>query len=96
MCSLNQGRTNTETTSETTKEATMNQFTAFAAVIALATTLSSVAAKAEFHYGPVQQGNQCWNKHMSNGLANTGWGYWTECPKPASAPVVRKPRQSRQ
>jgi hypothetical protein len=58
--------------------------------------LSSVAAKADFHYGPVQSGNQCWTKTTSNGRGNDGFGYWAECPKPASTPAVRKPRQSRQ
>jgi hypothetical protein len=71
----------------------MNRFTASAAAIALATVFSSVAAKAEFHYGPVQQGNQCWNRQMTNGQANTGWGYWSECPKPASTAVA--PRRAR-
>jgi hypothetical protein len=71
----------------------MNRFTAFAAAAALATTLSSVAAKAEFYYGPVQQGNQCWNRQMSNGQVNTGWGYWAECPKTASTSAT--PRRAR-
>jgi hypothetical protein len=71
----------------------MNRFTAFAAAITLATALSSVAAKAEFHYGPVQQGNQCWVKSTANGQGNTGWGYWSECPKPASTAAA--PRRAR-
>jgi hypothetical protein len=74
----------------------MIRFTAFAATIAFATSLSAVVAKADFHYGPVQQGNQCWNKLTASGFGNTGYGYWSECPKPASTPVVRKPRHSRQ
>jgi hypothetical protein len=73
----------------------MIRFTALAAAIMLATALSPGAAKADFHYGPIQQGNQCWNKLTASGFTNTGYGYWSECPKPASAPVVRKPRQSR-
>jgi hypothetical protein len=76
----------------------MNRFTALAAAIVLATSLSSVVAKADYHYGPLQQGNQCWNKTMSNGHTNGGFGYWAECPKPASATVTTprraaKPRQ---
>jgi hypothetical protein len=74
----------------------MIRYTAFAAAIALATTLSSVAAKADFHFGPERVGNQCWNRQMTNGQANTGYGYWSECPKPASTPVVRKPRHTHQ
>jgi hypothetical protein len=71
----------------------MNRFTAYAAAITLAAALSPVVAKAEFHYGPVQQGNQCWNRQMSNGQVNTGWGYWSECPKPASTPAT--PRRAK-
>jgi hypothetical protein len=76
----------------------MNRFTASAAAIVLATTLSSVAAKADFNYGPVQNGNQCWTRSMSNGHINGGFGYWAECPKPASTAVAtprraHKPRQ---
>jgi hypothetical protein len=70
----------------------MNRFTAFAAIV-LATTLSSVAAKADYHYGPVQNGNQCWTKATSNGRTNDGFGYWAECPKPASTPAT--PRRTR-
>ena len=68
----------------------MIRFTAIAAAIALAATLSSVAAKADFHYGPIQNGNQCWNPRMTSGLGSTGFGYWSECPKPASATVTRR------
>jgi hypothetical protein len=76
----------------------MNRFTAFTAAIVLAATLSSVAAKAEYYYGPLQNGNQCWNKHMTNGFANSGYGYWGECPKPASTTtttVTRRVRHTR-
>ena len=74
----------------------MNRFTAFAGAAALALTLSSVAAKAEYYIGPIQNGNQCWKPHMTSGHANGGFGYWAECPKPASTPAVRKPRNTRQ
>jgi hypothetical protein len=68
----------------------MIRFTAFAAAVALAATLSSVAAKADYYIGPVQNGNQCWHQQMSSGLANGGFSYWSECPKPASATVTRR------
>jgi hypothetical protein len=71
------------------------RFTVLAAAIALATTFSSVAANADFHFGPERQGNQCWVRATSNGRINDGFGYWSECPKPASAPAVRKPRNAR-
>jgi Spy/CpxP family protein refolding chaperone len=68
----------------------MIRFTALAAAIACAAALSSVAAKADFYYGPIQNGNMCWNKRMDNGHANGGFGYWSECPKPASATVTHR------
>jgi hypothetical protein len=71
----------------------MSRFTAFAAAIVLASALSSVAAKADYHYGPVQNGNQCWNKATSNGRTNDAFGYWSECPKPAS--TASTPRRTR-
>jgi hypothetical protein len=72
----------------------MNRFTAFAAIV-VAVTLSSVAAKADYHYGPIQNGNQCWNKATSNGRTNDAFGYWSECPKPASTtPAPRRTRNS--
>jgi hypothetical protein len=71
----------------------MNRFTAFSAAIVLAIPLSSVAAKADYHYGPVQSGNQCFVRASSNGRTNDGFGYWAECPKPASTAAT--PRRSR-
>ena len=67
----------------------MIRFTAFAAAIVCAATLSSVAAKAEFYYGPQRVGNQCWNKHATNGWSNIGYGYWADCAKPASTPAAQ-------
>jgi hypothetical protein len=61
---------------------------AFAVVAA-----SSVGAKAEYYYGPIQNGNQCWVKRIENGAGNVGWGYWTECPKPASTAVEAAPKK---
>jgi hypothetical protein len=76
----------------------MIRFTVFAAAVALATTFSSIAAKADFNFGPERNGNQCWTRHTTNGWTNSGFGYWAECPKPASAPApaVRKPHHTRQ
>lgn len=63
----------------------MNRITALAAATVVATALSSVAAKADYYYGPLRNGNQCWNKTMTNGHANGGFGYWGTCAQPASA-----------
>jgi hypothetical protein len=72
----------------------MRQFAIFAAAAVLAAALSSVAARAEFNYGPVQNGNQCWKSNVTQ--AHNGFGYWTTCPQPASAPVVRAARRHHQ
>jgi hypothetical protein len=71
---------------------------ALAATITFAVLAPSVGAKAEYYYGPLKNGNQCWNKRMEHGAANIGWGYWGECPKPAStaaAPALKKKNTQR-
>jgi hypothetical protein len=74
----------------------LNRFTALAAAITLAATLSSVTAKAEYYFGPLQNGSQCWNKLTTSGFTNAGWGYWGACPQAASttaAPAVKKKKK---
>ncbi len=68
----------------------MGRFIAFAATVVLAAAFSSVGAKAEYHYGPVQNGNQCWKTSPTS----QSFGYWTACPQPASAPVARTTRHT--
>ena len=69
----------------------MRQFTAFAAAAALAAMLSSAPAKADYHYGPVENAGQCWKASPTS----RDFGYWSACPKPANAPVTRSARHSR-
>ncbi len=69
----------------------MRQLTAFAAAILFATTLSSISARADYHFGPVKNGDQCWKSSPSA----KDFGYWGACPQPASAPVVRTVRHAR-
>jgi hypothetical protein len=63
----------------------MRKFTVVAA-IALAAAFSSVAAKAEYNYGPVKEGKLCWKTSLG-GAAGVNFGYWEACPAPASARV---------
>jgi hypothetical protein len=57
------------------------RFSVIAAVV-LAATLSSVAARADYHYGPVKDGRQCWKISPAGG--GVDFGYWGECAKPAA------------
>ena len=59
-----------------------------AAMVAFAALLASVPAKADFHYGPVENAGQCWK----NSATSKEFGYWSACPRPASvaAPTRRK------
>lgn len=40
------------------------------------------AAKADMNYGPMTNNGLCFVR--STGWADMGFGYWTECPKPAA------------
>jgi hypothetical protein len=62
-----------------------------AVAIVLAAMLSAAPAKAEYNYGPAQNGNQCWKVSASS----RDFGYWSACPQPASTPVTRTARHSR-
>jgi hypothetical protein len=76
-------------------EATMRQFTIAAATVAIAALISAAPASAErLQGGPMQQNGQCF-KHTSGGIAESTWGYWTACPKPANAPAVQRPSRRR-
>jgi hypothetical protein len=69
----------------------MHRFTAIAAAVVLAAAFSSVGAKADYHYGPVQNGNQCFKASPTS----QSFGSWTACPQPASTPVTRTTRHAR-
>jgi len=62
-----------------------------AVAIVLAAMLSAAPAKADYHFGPIQNGSQCWK--VSSGSRD--FGYWSACPQPASAPVARTTHRTR-
>ena len=62
-----------------------------AAMMALATFASAPAKADNIMGGPIQKGNQCFTASPSS----KDFGYWGDCPKPASvavAPVRHKSR----
>jgi hypothetical protein len=63
-----------------------------AAMTALATLFASAPATADHIMGgPIQKGDQCFTTSPSS----KDFGYWSACPKPASAPVVHAVRRHR-
>jgi hypothetical protein len=58
-----------------------------AAMTAFAASLASVPARADMNYGPTQVGNKCFKWNGTNARDAT-FGYWAECPKPASVAVT--------
>jgi hypothetical protein len=72
-----------------------------ATMTAFAALLASAPAVAEYHFGPVQNGNQCWNGSSYGTVpgrpagASNGFGYWSACPKTVSATVAPAPRHVR-
>jgi hypothetical protein len=62
-----------------------------AAVTVFGALVATVPAKADFNFGPVQNGNQCWNS-SPNSNNSKEFGYWAACPQPASiaAPTHHK------
>jgi len=57
---------------------------AAAAMTAFAALVVSVPAQAEMHFGPTQNAGKCFKWSQGNGRDST-FGYWADCPKPASA-----------
>jgi len=74
----------------------MRGITLSAAALALAAMFASAPANAEYMYGPVKNGNQCWNSQAYSS-ANSGgtWGFWGPCPQAAGTAVVVAPRRHR-
>lgn len=73
----------------------MREFTLSAAALTvLAIALASAPANAERNWGPIRNGNQCWNASFGHGANNAGtWGYWAACPEAAAVTVA--PRRHR-
>jgi hypothetical protein len=67
----------------------MREFVISVAAMAMfGALLSAAPAKADFNFGPIKNGNQCW-KYSTN---SKEFGYWMACPEPAAvaAPAPRK------
>jgi hypothetical protein len=73
----------------------MRGITLSAAALALAAMFASAPANAEYMYGPVKNGNQCWIGAQSAwGTFGGGtFGYWGPCAQPAA--VAAAPRHHR-
>lgn len=56
-----------------------------AAAMLLGAGLAVPAAKADQYVGPVVANGKCYENSRSSEM---GFGYWTECPKPAAAPAA--------
>jgi len=63
-----------------------------AAAIVLAAMLASAPAKADYHFGPMQNAGQCWTASGSG--SSKDFGFWGACPQTASA-AVATPRRHR-
>ena len=63
---------------------------AAAAAILFGGVMAGGPAKAEMHYGPMKNANQCYKASKSWG--DMGFGAWGNCPGPAStaAPAIRR------
>jgi hypothetical protein len=73
-----------------------------AATTAFAASLS-VPAMAEYNYGPMKNGDQCWHGQSYGAMVvpgraggnSNGWGYWGACAEPASATAAPAPKHRR-
>jgi len=72
----------------------MHRFSAYAiAAFAVAALFASAPASAEYHFGPVKNGTQCWK--AANANLNSAYGYWDQCPAAASTTAAATPRHRR-
>ena len=54
-----------------------------AAAVLLGAGLAATAAMADMNYGPMTNNGLCFTR--TTGWGEMGFGYWSECPKPAAA-----------
>ena len=66
----------------------MRHFLITAAAMTAFAALLAVPAKADMHYGPTQNGSQCF-KWSSGYARDASFGYWGACPKAASVATTR-------
>jgi hypothetical protein len=58
-----------------------------AAAMLLGAGVAVPTAQADQYVGPVVANGMCYQNSKSSEM---GFGYWTECPKPAAAPVAHR------
>jgi hypothetical protein len=74
-----------------------------AATTAFVALLTSAPAMAEYNYGPMKNGDQCWNGSSYGAMvvpgraggSSNGFGYWAACAAPASATPAPAPKHRR-
>jgi hypothetical protein len=71
----------------------MNKLMIAAATIAFGAMLASAPANAEYNYGPIQNGSQCWTAAQAQG--RDGFGAWGTCAQKASTPAAQPVRRHR-
>jgi hypothetical protein len=49
--------------------------------------LAGTPAKAEYHFGPMKNGSQCYS-YSTNGWNNQGFGVWKNCANEAATPTA--------
>jgi hypothetical protein len=72
------------------KERNVQRTTMIAVALLLGAGVAATTAKADMNYGPIVDTAKglCFKSTPSNDL---GFGFWSECPKPAAAVTVRRP-----
>jgi hypothetical protein len=63
-----------------------------AAAFAVVAMMSSAPALADFNFGPIQNGTQCWKDSASR---KAEFGYWAACPSTASVATTKRTRRAR-
>jgi hypothetical protein len=71
----------------------MSKLMIAAATIAFGALLASGPVRAEYNYGPVKNGAQCWQAAQAHG--RDGFGSWATCPQAASVAVTTPVRRHR-
>jgi hypothetical protein len=68
---------------ENSRSKNMQRIILTAAAVLLGTGLAATAAMADMNYGPMTNNGRCFTR--TPGWSDMGYGFWTECPKPAAA-----------
>ena len=65
----------------------MQRVVTTAAVMLLGAGFALSTAKADQYVGPLVDKGKCYQNSRGSEM---GFGYWTECPKPAAAPAAHR------